>query len=142
MSHREHLDELIDAWNTGDADKATALYDEKVRFRDSANPSGIVGKKELSEYLAWLNSISPDTTFDILEVEELEDGDEFLVRWRYFVPDGLVGQHQISEVDGIQYLAFFDGKLVRSECFYDQIPLLSEIFLSSRICLPHSTGLT
>lgn len=142
MNHRQVMDQLVEAWETGNMDKAMSLYAEKCKFRDSLNPEGIVGKEKIREYLVWLNAISPQTTFETLGVDELEGGDEFLVAWRYFVPDGLAGEHPIAVVAGIQYLAFSNGKLVRSECFYDQVPLFAEILLSSRVNVTYSSGLT
>lgn len=141
MDHRQVLKQLTDAWDTGDMDKAMSLYADDCYFRDSANSQGIVGKQRIRKYLVWLSGASPGTTFKTLGIDELDGGNEFLVMWRYFVPDGLTGKHPVAVVDGIQYLAFSDGKLVRSECYYDQVPLFSEILLSSRIHLDYMQGL-
>lgn len=130
---RHVLDQLLACWNGNDVEGAMDLYADDVCFRDSARPEWIVGKHEVRKHLAWVHEASPQMSYEVIGIDETQTRGGFVLTWRGRVPDGLAGEYHVIELEGMQYLRFHNGLIVRSECYYDQMPLLPEILLSSRV---------
>lgn len=133
MNYRELIAKRVaEAWNAESAERHGDLYADDVRYFDRAVPGGISGKENVVKYLAQLYEQCPGMRFEALSVDELEESDEVVLKWRGHIPDGLAGSANTVEVEGVTHYVFERGKIVRTECFYDQLLLAGDILVASR----------
>ncbi|HET9029048.1 MAG TPA: nuclear transport factor 2 family protein [Candidatus Aquilonibacter sp.] len=82
MTFRELIEELVAAWTSGDALRASAFFATGGSYHESgALP--VVGREAIAEYFARFFRDGPAWRFDVLDI--IVDGDRAAVEYRFFL---------------------------------------------------------
>lgn len=101
-------------WTGNRPDELLELYDEEVWYRDPARPEGIRGKAALEDYFRVLLFRNPEWRWHAEEIHPLEGG--FTLLWRAEIPVG----DRVVEERGLDWIFVRDGRIVRTEVFFDR----------------------
>jgi steroid delta-isomerase-like uncharacterized protein len=114
--------EVLQYWNTQNAEQVVTFYDEQITWRNVAMEEVYQGKQEVHAFLVRLFTAFPDLTFDV--TYKIARGVNVSEQWcmrgthrgAFF---GVPATGRSVVIPGISMVEMRDGKFLRDEFYFD-----------------------
>jgi hypothetical protein len=114
-------DRWLASWSGNQPHMLLDFYMDDAYYQDPANPDGIRGKKELSDYFGKLLSRNPDWKWETVEIFNTENG--FTLKWKAIIP--VKGIPLV--LYGLDIVEIYGDLISRNEVYFDRVKWLEMI---------------
>lgn len=114
-------DEFLEAWNTQQVDRVLACYTSDLEYRDPNTRGAIRGADPMRRYLTKLFA-RWQMHWSLREAHLFEDGEGCTVLWH--ATFRRPGRTPTVEVDGMDFVAVRDRRILCNEICFDRTALL------------------
>ena len=108
----------LDTWTGNRPSALLECYTEDAFYLDPANPAGLRGRDELSQYFEKLLSRNPDWRWEAVEIFNTEKG--FTLKWKATIP---VKDTKLT-LYGLDIVEMQGQQISRNEVYFDRVKWL------------------